>query len=335
MGDKKKERETFVIAFSVSELGGKEIQLLPFGEVKSKNGTFKVDESSLKSIITAFEAETNDLVVDYEHQTLKGVTAPAAGWIKELVNKGQDGLWARVEWTPKAAEFLKNKEYRYLSPVILLTKDKKAVRLHSAALTNTPAIDGMPVANKLQTENEGENDMEELLKELAAALGLPETATKEEIMAAAKKALQGQAKPEEVAANKEVLELLGLKEGANVEDVKGKIIGLQNPSGYVKVEEFTALKEKLAIKDRDELVALALKEGKIAPAQKAWAEEYALKNPAGFEAFLKDAPVVVPLKEMAGGGAPGHTPPAVDSELQISVNKAFNLGDEEFKKFNV
>ena len=89
-----------------------------------------------------------DLVVDYEHQTLTGDRAPAAGWVKELF--AEDGhIKARVEWTLPAKQYLENKEYRYLSPVITVRKsDNKATGLHSLALTNTPGLAGMtPIVN--------------------------------------------------------------------------------------------------------------------------------------------------------------------------------------------
>lgn len=301
-----------------------EIQLLPFGKVESKNGVFTVDAASIEAVVAAFAREQNDLVVDYEHQTLKGVTAPAAGWIKELIDKGERGLWAKVEWTAQAAQYIKNKEYRYLSPVVLL-KSRKVVALHSAALTNTPAIDGMqPLANKLGEEYE----VNEFMQRLAKLLGLAETAGEEEIAAAVEKAVQVAA--QQVVANKAVLELLGLKEDAQTEDVKSAIAGLQNPCGYVKAEEFQALKEKLALKERDELVALALKSGKVAPAQKAWAESYAAKDAEGFKTYLKDAPVVVPLKEIAGGA---ESRAQEMNEVQLSINKVFGIAEEDLKKF--
>jgi len=45
--------------------------------------------------------------------------------------------------------YLKNREYKYLSPVVLVRKkDHKALQLHSVALTNPPAINGMvPIVN--------------------------------------------------------------------------------------------------------------------------------------------------------------------------------------------
>lgn len=121
----------------------KEIKILPLGLVKSQKGNFKVDKESFDSIEKEFKGRKLDIVIDYEHQTLHDVQAPAAGWIKELSLK-QDGIYATVEWTNKAKEYLSNKEYRYLSPVVMVRKgDNKAVLLHSVALTNTPAIDGM------------------------------------------------------------------------------------------------------------------------------------------------------------------------------------------------
>ena len=119
------------------------IRILPLGHVTSQKGEFDVDEESLRLMKAEIARHGVDVVVDYEHQTLDGVQAPAAGWVKDL--SIQDGhIVAKVEWTDRAATYLKNREYRYLSPVITVRKaDNKATGLHSLALTNTPAIDHM------------------------------------------------------------------------------------------------------------------------------------------------------------------------------------------------
>ena len=96
-----------------------EIKILPLGRVHSQKGDFNVDDESFELIRKQFKDRKLDLVIDYEHQTLSDVQAPAGGWIKDLY-KGEDAIIAKVEWTPKAAEYLKNKEYRYLSPVVLV-----------------------------------------------------------------------------------------------------------------------------------------------------------------------------------------------------------------------
>ena len=103
-----------------------EIKILPLGMVHSQKGDFQVDDESVEMIRSHFKERKLDLVIDYEHQTLQDIQAPAGGWIKDIY-KGEDALIAKVEWTQKAAEYLKNKEYRYLSPVVLVRKkDRKA-----------------------------------------------------------------------------------------------------------------------------------------------------------------------------------------------------------------
>lgn len=118
------------------------IQLLPLGEVVLGDGRepLFVDQEALAGLVQHFHDRGLDLVIDYEHQTLSGGKAPAAGWIKELEARA-DGLWARVEWTEEARRLLSAREYRYFSPVLRLEPESRrpAALLH-AALTNTPAI---------------------------------------------------------------------------------------------------------------------------------------------------------------------------------------------------
>lgn len=286
------------------------ISVLPLGHVVSQKGEFDVDEESFREMKAQIAQRGVDLVIDYEHQTLKGVQAPAAGWVKELVLK--DGhIQARVEWTPAATEYLQNREYRYLSPVVTVRKvDSLATGLHSLALTNTPAIEGMtPIVNSQNYEG-GQNNME-FIAQIAKLLGLEEGATPEQIMESLQACLdenkalkddQGKAEADEnVVANKAVCELLGLKSGAPAEDVTSKIMELKGGTidGVNVLAELKALKQQSAERDADAAVDLALKGGKITPAQKAWARDYALDNPKGFAGFMEKAPQVVPLGEIA------------------------------------
>ena len=132
-----------------------EFQLLPYGRIDIEGEPpAYVDEESIASVIANFTRRGNDMVIDYEHQTLKDVQAPAAGWIKRLVDRGKDGLWAIVEWTERAREYLKNKEYRYFSPVFWITKEgRKVARIENVALTNLPRINQLrPIVAKLSRE---------------------------------------------------------------------------------------------------------------------------------------------------------------------------------------
>lgn len=216
------------------------IRVLPKGHVSSTKGDFEVDDRDIAGIIQQFKARRLDLVIDYEHQTLSDVQAPAAGWIKDLY-PGEDALMARVEWTKKGREYIANKEYRYLSPVVLVKKaDQHAAVFHSAALTNTPAITGMFAiinSDALSIEEEEEPRME--LSALIELLGLEEGAAEEDVLKRIKELTQqaaeeGQGGQEgkegpakegtQLVANKTVLDLLGLPEDARTEEDRKSVV---------------------------------------------------------------------------------------------------------------
>ena len=303
------------------------IRILPLGHVTSQKGEFNVDEESLRLMKAEITRHGVDVVVDYEHQTLDGVQAPAAGWVKEL--SIQDGhIVAKVEWTDRAAEYLKNREYRYLSPVITVRKsDGKATGLHSLALTNTPAIDHMdPIVNS-STYNDkgGQHTMDP--KELAKLLGLPEDATPEQVTEALAAALaelkqlkeDGKAPPpggEETVANKAVCEL------------KGGIIDGVNVMAELKI-----LKDTMTRRDADEAVTHALKAGKITPAQKEWATSYALSNPRGFSDFVEKAPQVVPMGQLLQDG-PEKPEGGMDEATRL-VCKQLGISEDDVKKYGM
>lgn len=333
------------------------ITILPLGHVTSSKGEFYVDEESLREMKRQIAQRGVDLVVDYEHQTLKGVQAPAAGWVKELYLK--DGsIKARVEWTPIGARYLENKEYRYLSPVITVRKsDGKATGLHSLALTNTPAIEGMePIVNSQQfepLENEGGQHEMDLLKKLAQLLGLSEDADEEDIMEALKvcmnenktlkdasgaeksdKQTPGSETDEKIVANKAVCELLGLKAGSPAADVSAKIMELKSGTidGVNILAELKALKNQNEQRAADDAVTIALKAGKITPVQADWAKGYALSDPKGFGAFVDKAPQVVPMGEIAAGEVKAFKDNTID-EATMLVCKQLGLSKEDVEKF--
>lgn len=316
-----------------------EVKILPLGHVISRKGDFDVDEESFRLMQQHFKDRGIDIVVDYEHQTLDDVQAPAGGWIKELY-KGEDAIIAKIEWTPKAAEYLKNKEYKYLSPVVLTRKiDKKAVLLHSVALTNTPAIDGMfPIINAvdidtLMNDKEGDNKIMDLEK-LIQLLGLAPDATEEDVtkaLAELQKEADKAAKAEtEIVANKTVLELLELKEDAKTEDVTAKIMSFKT-GGDTLVADVLALKEKLQKKETEELVMTALKEGKISASQKEWAQSYALKDPEGFKGFMEKAPKAVPTGKINYDADKTNS----EDDLNMEVLKQLGVSKEDALKYGI
>ncbi|MCE5333193.1 MAG: phage protease [Desulfobacteraceae bacterium] len=172
-----------------------EFQIFPYGRVEIEGSEpFLVDGEAINAVVERFNARGLDMVIDCEHQTEGGDysspdgQAPAAGWIKALENRGPDGLWARVEWTEKARQYLSNREYRYFSPVFLVSKGaRKLLELLRVALTNAPRLNWIrPIVAKHHNSQEG--DAMDFLKKIAKRLGLPETATETEVEAALEKA---------------------------------------------------------------------------------------------------------------------------------------------------
>lgn len=167
----------------------------------------------------------------------------------------------------------------------------------------------------------------DFLQRLATMLGLPEAATEEDISKAIE-ALMKKGTETEVVANSTILTMLDLKAEAKTEDVTAKIQQLQT-GGNGMAAEVAALKERLAKREADEAVAVALKDGKISAAQKEWASAYALKDPAGFKAFCDKAVAVVPM---------GKTD-TVDTKVKGSktidtvVLKTLGLTKEEIEKY--
>ncbi|EAK1698932.1 hypothetical protein CW562_03835 [Campylobacter jejuni] len=153
----------------------KPLKVAIVGEWKGHhNGSFKVCKEDLQSMMDYFKNKKIDLVIDYEHQSLKNEKAPAAGWIKDLYIEN-DALMAKAEFNEEAKKYIANKQYRYLSPAFEFnSKDNKSgglvrAKIHSVALTNTPFIDelGELIANKNQIKGE---TMDEKIKELESQI---------------------------------------------------------------------------------------------------------------------------------------------------------------------
>lgn len=313
-----------------------EFQVFPYGEIEIKGDEpFRVDEAAMDAAIRAFEARGLDAVIDYEHQTEGGEfaspdgTAPAAGWVKGLINKGTDGLWAVVEWTERARELLSRREYRYFSPVFYVSKtERRLVELARIALTNAPRLNWIrPIVARDNGNQDNPNREEamEFLKKIAKLLGLAENATEEQVMAALS-SLQEAQKP---VIAKDVIVALGLSESATQSEVVASIHALKQRPDLTA--EVVLLKRRLAERDRDDLVESALKSGKITAAQREWADAYALRDPEGFRLFVAKAPTVVPLddlKILEDAKQKGST-----DDVQLQINKMMGIDDSTWEKY--
>lgn len=241
-----------------SEVPG-EVQLIPYGEHTTDQGTFVLNEAGAAMVMANHARRKSQAVIDYEHQTLDGVEAPAAGWVKKLINKGKEGIWGEIEWTPRASDYLKNREYRYLSPVILARlSDGVVFQFKNAALTNMPAVDGMvALVNKkgMIPKNAKEGEMK--MKELFNALGMKSGATEAEAVQLAL-SLMAQSK-----ALGEMRKALGLADDVKPEDLGATVLALKGSVG--EIAKAAGLGEEVKASEVSSVV-MALKAGAAVPA---------------------------------------------------------------------
>lgn len=260
--------------------------LVPWGRVHSTNGDFILDDESAAAVLEAFCRHGTDLVIDYEHQSLGGRyaapsgLAPAAGWITQLEVRPGEGIWGSVRWTLSAARRIVRRQYRFLSPVVIVRReDRKVMALDSVALTNRPAIAGMqPVVNG-GTAGTGDEEREASEQETTGNDGVPDNRQTDE--------------RKEVGMQEEFRQLrtlLSLDEQVGEQEVvKQACAQLGELIGQARQRE------------AEQRVTCAMRAGKVSEAQKQWATQFALRDAAGFDDWVQDAPVLVPLQQVVPG----------------------------------
>lgn len=327
----------FLVSEIDAEKGAPEWMLLfaaGWNELEGE-GRYFVDEESYVSVCTQIARRGNDIVIDYEHQTLEGVQAPAAGWVKELRWEAETGILARVEWTEKGGAYVASREYRYFSPVFYVREsDKRLVALASVALTNTPKHNNLtPILAKLDgvppVATDTEDDME-FLKKLAAKLGMGEDATEDQVMAMVASLKEKKPETKEVIPAA-VLKALDLETGDTSTVVASIHAAKQSSKGMVSREEFAKLQDQLAARDAQEVVAKAMSDGKVTPDQKEWAEGYAKADLEGFKTFVAKAPVVVPVAPLPGKKE--EPTDLVTDDAVLAVAKQMDVDVEDIKKY--
>jgi phage I-like protein len=292
-----------------------------------KRDTFVVDRDAAQAIMSARGERSQDVLVDYEHQSEGGSyaspdgTSPAAGWIKSFEWIEGDGLWATVDWTPAAAKMISAREYRYLSPVFTVDKGtKRAQRVFSVALTNTPALTDMrPIAANAMGEEFA------VQTEITDELGLPRESTLEEVVAAIKEAknMADNDKPKNDATDKPadysaVAKALNLPADAAIDTIvakaseyvtasdKAKATDTDASSKLAKLEaDHAKLVASIADRDAEDFVRGGMEAGKIvAGTRELWKDSY-LNNAAKARTSLEAAPVVVSMQRKTPDSAAG------------------------------
>ncbi|NOT13742.1 MAG: hypothetical protein HOP23_18275 [Methylococcaceae bacterium] len=297
------------------------IQLLPLGQFAARDGRGPWTVTDANEVIdnTAQYLGKNPMPVDYEHQIdnspKNGQPAPAAGWIVGLKADTQ-GIWGLVNWTDKALNYIKAKEYKYLSPVFNFHQENGEVtRLLRAALTNNPALEMTAIAKTQEPERATRTNTE--LNEIKHILGISNTASKYELLATLK-TLQTEAKHD----------------------------------GYVPLGEFKSIESELHahIKKAEEGTALArvefaIAEGSFPSSFKDWGVSMCRANETEFNYFLAQTKILygilktmpterLTVEERAFLDANNSSQPSSlgDTE-QKQILTALGLSQDDLKKY--
>lgn len=348
------------------------IQLFPAGAFAARDGRpgnlkgvsakeWRLTPEDAEALLARWRQRATPVVIDYEHQThlsrQNGQPAPAAGWITAL-EATPEGLFASVEWTDKARAHIRAGEYRFISPTFAFDRHSGAVlELHSAALTNNPALDGMSAA-QAKTHTQEDKHMDKLLALLRTLLGLPDTADEAqcaEALSLLSASVSGETTQTAAASRhlpqQNLIALLQSKDAA-LATAQAELAGAKaappDPGKYVALATFQAVQQEAAqlrakLADMEGAAAVAalsgeieaaLKDGRLAASAKPWAEGLAKSYPDVLREFLKSTPPVAALKgTQTGGKEPDSTPGTASLTAEEEYARAqLGLTAEEYAK---
>ena len=299
-------------------------QLLPVGPFKARDGRpfdvpaghWLLDGQIAAALIARAKALGQDILIDYDHQTLKtdqnGQPAPAAGWYNgdEIEWREGQGLFIKPRWTERAAALVAAKEYRFLSAVFPYDAQGRPLELRMTAITNDPGVVGMQALAALSAQliQPGqpatltkENSMNELLKKLLAKLGIELTGdpTDEQLQKALTEldSLQASAKkaPEleaALSAEKTALAALKAQPGGQVDLAQFVPVATYN----ALVTQVAALTAQVDTTDAATLIKEARTAGKVVAAEEEYLTAYAAqKGVAALKALLEPRPAIAAL----------------------------------------
>lgn len=348
------------------------IQLFPAGAFAARDGRpgnlkgvsakeWRLTPEDAEALLARWRQRATPVVIDYEHQThlshTNGQPAPAAGWITAL-EATPEGLFASVEWTDKARAHIRAGEYRFISPTFAFDRHSGAVlELHSAALTNNPALDGMSAA-QAKTHTQEDKHMDKLLALLRTLLGLPDTADEAqcaEALSLLSASVSGETTQTAAASRhlpqQNLIALLQSKDAA-LATAQAELAGAKaappDPGKYVALATFQAVQQEAAqlrakLADMEGAAAVAalsgeieaaLKDGRLAASAKPWADGLAKSNPDILREFLKSTPPVAALKgTQTGGKEPDSTPGTASLTAEEEYARAqLGLTAEDYAK---
>lgn len=329
-------------SFEIDKAKYGRIQLLPYGKFRATDGrptdveAWYVTDTNGADVVALANNQRNPLPIDYEHQIIhslkNGKEAPSAGWMEYFYFTPQ-GIFADVRWTDKAADYIKNGEYRYISAVFAYDTDGYVRKIFHAALTNTPALDGMEEAMVAASVNllQEDNPMDKkLLAALCALFALKADASEADITE--KVTALSAAKGDSPVDVLDVYAKLAEKEQSVA--ALSTQVGNPDPAKFVPVElvaalqaDFNTLKASVETDKKNALITAALSQGKLSPALKDWAQSLSVE---ALSAYLEKAPAMAALSgEPQAKADPDQNVVALSAEQQATA-KMLGISEAEY-----
>lgn len=337
------------------------LQVTPAGEFMPNDGRvmdsppWNINAASAQRVIERFDRSTKPGigVIDYEHQTLNkeknGQPAPKAGHMRSLRWVEGKGLFAATSLTPRARQYIADGEYEYFSPVFEYSRETgEILAIHMGALTNDPGITGLQPLSLLAAATAAfihppeKTAVNPLLKALLAALGLPETTAEPQAIAALTALGPLNILKAQAEAARTALALPADATGdAVIAACTARAATTQpDPAQFVPVAVVEQLRTDIAAltaqnnaRAVDDLVKPALADGRLLPAQEAWARDLGKSSVAQLTSYLATAQPIAALASTQTGGRP-PVPAKKDGELsadELAVCTAMGLTPEQYK----
>lgn len=171
----------------------------------------------------------------------------------------------------------------------------------------------------------------EFEKAVALALGLAESATQEDVLAAAKAAHEAQARTAEaLAAQKVAQEALKAAQTAEPDPAKYVPLAMHQAT----CAELADLKAAQARAAAEALVKTAQDAGKLTPAMRDWGLSYAARDAEGFKAWMEAAPDMRPGagKDSPASAVPPEGGKPTLTESQKAVCHALGIDEADYLK---
>lgn len=313
------------------------ILILAWGEHDTTKGKVICDDTTMKQL-SAYNAARNwdRIALDFEHNsvpgspTYQGEPVKVAGYGTLQLVAGEGIYLVMSSWTPEGREYAAGGHYGDLSPVVKVNDQNEVIGLHSAALCRhgaTPGLVFLSAAGPIQTpasriKHPAHTTMspEELMKAIAKALGLAETATAEEILSGLTSKMGAMdATEKELTAMKDKQKALA---AAGDDTLKQLAAQLTELKGELKTLSATQLDSQ-----RGEIIAQATREGKAVPSIAKTLDLASLKQ------LCAELPVTIPMEKRTPEMIALSTLGSQETPEQKAVSQMTGVSDEDRKKY--